>query len=193
MDFIKKKKVENILTIIFGVLTIGFVILMGANNDFFQWAFNRHHNIMSWYIRPLFLIPICCFAFKRSSLGISVTVFALATSMMWFPMPERVDPLVVEFLEMEKTYLTTNWTLAKALISTLPFVLIYFLCLAFWKRSLKSGALILVIMTLSKMLWSIVSGGESGTSIFIPALVGLVICGIVLYYMLHKKREGDCN
>jgi hypothetical protein len=99
---------------------------MGTNNEFFVWAFSRHHNIMSWYIRPLFLIPL---------------------------------------------------------------IFIFFLCLAFWKRSFKTGALVLVIMTFSKMLWSIISGGESGTSIFVPALVGLVICGFVLYCMLHKKKK----
>lgn len=75
-------------------------------NDFLAWAWDRHHNVLSWYIRPLFLLPFCYFAYRRSLLGISLTLFALATSMFWFPKPEQPDSKVLEFLEMEKAHLT---------------------------------------------------------------------------------------
>ena len=70
-------------------------------NDFFSWAWERHHNILSWNIRPLFLVPFCYFAYKRSIWGIVLTLIALATSMFWFPRPESVSPQVKEFLEAE--------------------------------------------------------------------------------------------
>ena len=53
-------------------------------NDFLSWSFERHHNILSWYIRPLFLLPFCYFAYKRSIQGIIITLIALFTSMFWF-------------------------------------------------------------------------------------------------------------
>ena len=49
-------------------------------NDVAAWAWARHHNILSWYIRPLFLLPFCFFAYRRSLLGIAVTLVALATA-----------------------------------------------------------------------------------------------------------------
>ena len=70
--------------------------------DFLAWAWDRHHNILSWYIRPLFLLPYVYFAYKRSLAGISLTLVALATSMFWFPKPEQPDPRVLEFLAREK-------------------------------------------------------------------------------------------
>ncbi len=50
-------------------------------DEFLSWARARHHNPLSWYIRPLFLLPFCYFAYKRSMWGIALTLLALATSM----------------------------------------------------------------------------------------------------------------
>jgi hypothetical protein len=67
-----------------------------ALGDFVSWAWERHHDPLSWWSRPLFLIPFAFFAYRRSSVGIAVTLVALATSMFWFPRPARVDPQVAE-------------------------------------------------------------------------------------------------
>ena len=100
-------------------------------NEFLSWAWARHHNIVSWYIRPLFLLPLAYFSYRRSLSGIALTVVALATSMFWFPAPERVDPRVEEFLAFEREWLTGEWTLDKVLItSVVPLSLTAF-CLAF--------------------------------------------------------------
>jgi hypothetical protein len=64
---------------------------------FLSWAWARHHNILSWYIRPLFLLPFCYFAYRRSVKSIALTLLALATSKFWFPEPEQPDPKVLEF------------------------------------------------------------------------------------------------
>jgi len=37
--------------------------------DFVGWAWERHHNPLSWWIRPLFLIPFAFFAYRRSWVG----------------------------------------------------------------------------------------------------------------------------
>ena len=70
------KKSDYILGIIFAVATVIFVIIFLTNDIFFSWAFERHHNILSWYIRLLFIIPMVVFAFKKSYTGIFASIFA---------------------------------------------------------------------------------------------------------------------
>lgn len=65
---------------------------------FCGWAWERHHNPLSWYIRPLFWLPFAFFAYRRSALGMVLTLLALATSMFWFPPPAHVDPQISRFL-----------------------------------------------------------------------------------------------
>jgi hypothetical protein len=48
-----------------------------------------------------------------------LTVVALATSMFWFPAPERVDPRAAEFLAVEREYLTSGWSLWKVMLALL--------------------------------------------------------------------------
>nr|WP_320022777.1 hypothetical protein [uncultured Draconibacterium sp.] len=59
-------KYDKTIAAIFAGLTIIFIILAMNSQPFFYWVFERHHNQLSWYIRPLFLIPFCYFAYKRS-------------------------------------------------------------------------------------------------------------------------------
>ena len=112
---------------------------MAFVNDFFSWARGRHHNILSWYIRPLFLSPFCYFADKRSILGILPTLIALVTSMFWFPKPETVSPQVKEFLKAQIEWLFGEWTLSKILMTLLVPITFVMLGAAFWKRSLFFG------------------------------------------------------
>jgi hypothetical protein len=53
-------------------------------------------NVLSWHIRPLFLLPLAYFSYRRSLSGIVLALVALATSMFWFPAPERMNPKVEE-------------------------------------------------------------------------------------------------
>ena len=65
---------------------------MDIFHDFLNWAWERHHNPWSWYIRPLFVLPFCYFAYKRSLWGVSLTIVAVLSSMFWFPAPDAQDP-----------------------------------------------------------------------------------------------------
>jgi hypothetical protein len=78
------------------LLAAGVIAATGNTDEFVAWAWERHHNVLSWYIRPLFLLPFCYFAYRRSLWGIVLTLFVLATSMFWFPAPERSSPAVNE-------------------------------------------------------------------------------------------------
>jgi len=170
-----KKKADILFGIIFLLLSISFVAVALTNERFFQWAFERHQNQLSWYIRPLFLVPFCFFSYKKSIAGIGATVLGLLTSMFWFPIPENVPEKVNEFLSMEMAYLHGSWDLTRIIFTM--FIPATFILLAYviWKRQLKTGIYIIAFMAFIKIVWGIMEGGKSGTSIIIPALVGLVI------------------
>lgn len=186
------KKYDKLVASLFAFLTFAFFISAITNRDFLDWAFARHHNQFSWFIRPLFLIPFCYFAYKRSWSGISMTIFSLFTSMFWFPEPETVSEQVTLFLEYEVNYLTSKWGLSKVLFTLLVPISFLLLGLGFWKRNLRIGLSVIIMMALGKMMWSVSSAGESGKSILIPALVGLILCVSFIYWgfkLLEKKKE----
>ena len=60
---------------------------MDALADFLDWAWARHHNPLSWYIRPLFILPFCYFAYRRSVWGIALTLAAVASTCSGFRFP----------------------------------------------------------------------------------------------------------
>ena len=183
------RKYDKHLGLVFLVFTILFVVLAMTNTTFFEWAFERHKNQLSWYIRPLFIIPFCYFAYKRSWTGVMGSMFAVMTSMFWFPIPESVSPLVVEFLEMEKEYLMGNWDFAKILITLMVPVSLTALAAAFWKRNLFFGMAVMVFIALAKISWSVVFGGESGTSVMVPAMVGLLVCAVLIYVGFRRMES----
>ncbi|GED18015.1 hypothetical protein AMI01nite_60060 [Aneurinibacillus migulanus] len=184
----KLKRYDKTIAVIFGVLTLLFLILAFTNKDFFEWAYERHQNQLSWYLRPLFLVPFCYFAYKKSWGGILGTIFLLLTSMFWFPKPNVISEQVKQFLDMEKDYLSGDWGFAKLLMTSLIPISFIALGVAFWKRSLWFGLSVVVFMAVGKMIWSVAFGGEAGKSIFVPAIIGLVIC-ISLIYIGFKKLE----
>ncbi len=181
------KKVDFIIGMIFAVATIVFIILFLSNDAFFNWAYQRHQNVLSWYIRPLFIIPIVIFAFKKSLTGIFASIFALFTSMFWFPVPKEVNPQVLSFLTFEMDYLKGVWDVPKILMSLSVPVFFVMLILSAWKRNWKWLVGVIISAALLKALWSIVFGGESGLSILKPAILGLILCVGGLYYYIKKR------
>ena len=188
MKFSILKKYDKQLGGLFFILTVLFIILAMTNQSFFDWAYERHQNQLSWYVRPLFIIPFCYFAYQRSWTGIMGTMFMVFTSMVWFPKPVYVSPQVVEFLEMEKEYLTGSWNLSKVLIALMVPASLSALAIAFWKRSLLVGIVVIVFIALAKISWSVAWGGQSGRSVLAPAMIGLLMC-IILIFIGFKKLE----
>lgn len=181
------------------VAVVGIALLAlaatGTTDEFAAWAWARHHNLLSWYIRVLFLLPFCYFAYRRSVAGIVLTLVALATSMFWFPAPERPDPRALEFLAMEREYLTGEWTAAKVLLGLLVPISLAALGLAFWKRSIVYGLVLINAIVLVKLGWSFYFGDQSGGLTLLPSqLVGLVICNAAVLYVrrrMHRRHELD--
>lgn len=189
MKHIEIRKYDKIIAIIFGFFTLAFLLAM-TNSDFFNWAWARHHNILSWYIRPLFLIPFCYFAYKRSWAGISATLFLLLSSMFWFPEPIISNEQVNQFLQVEMDYLTASWGIGKILMTLIVPISLIALGAAFWKRNLLFGLSVIVFIALAKILWSAAFGGESGMSILAPAIIGLIICVVLIYFGYRRTEKS---
>src|ERR671916_3362074 len=108
------KRTDVILSVgmlVLVLLALALLVATGSTGEFVAWAWERHHNVLSWYIRPLFFLPFCFFAYKRSLSGMTLTLLALATSIFWFPAPAEASPAVNEMLAAEREYLTADWTL----------------------------------------------------------------------------------
>ncbi|MDY9923155.1 hypothetical protein [Methanobacterium sp.] len=187
---IEIRKYDKVIAIIFGLFTLAIIMAM-TNKDFFSWAWARHHNILSWYIRPLFLIPFCYFAYKRSWAGISATIFLLISSMFWFPEPGMASEQVNQFLQVEIDYLNAPWGIGKILMTLIVPISLFALGAAFWKRNLLFGISVIVFIALAKILWSVVFGGESGMSILAPAIIGLIICVILIYFGFRRSEKNN--
>jgi hypothetical protein len=172
------------------LVALGVVALSGSTEEFAAWAWARHHNELSWYIRPLFLLPFCYFAYKRSLWGITLTVVALGTSMFWFPAPQRAEPGAAAFLAMEREYLTSDWSLWKVLLGLIVPASFAALAEAFWKRSLLWGVAVINAMILVKVVWSFYFGEASGGLTLLPsAVVGLALCDAVIVYVVRRRRR----
>ena len=129
------KKYDKKISLILCLLIVLFLIIFFMNKDFFNWSFKRHQNILSWYIRPIFIIPIVVGAYLKSFSIISISIFSLFTSMFWFPVPDKVDEKVIGFLNFEKEYLTSGWTSEKITIVSVILLFFIFLIYATWKRN----------------------------------------------------------
>lgn len=154
--------------------------------QFLAWAWDRHHNPLSWFIRPFFLIPFCYFAYRRSWPGILATLAALASSMFWFPRPAAPPAWVIDFLAAEKAYLLSAWTPAKLGLTLLVPLSLGALAAAFWVRSIAWGVAVIVLIALAKSAWSIYEGGQAGWSVLPFALIGLLVCAGVIA-LTHRR------
>lgn len=184
----QSKKLDRIMGLFFAISTLVLIYMFFTNQDFFTWAFSRHQNILSWYIRPLFVIPIVIGAYKQSFSILFMSIFCLLTSMFWFPKPEAVDEQVHLFLEFEKNYLTSGWTTEKIVVCIL--ILLFFILLIYTTWNRKWGQLLWVVIAgaVLKVVHSILSSGENGMALVKPAVTGLVIC-IVFIVFIKDKRE----
>ncbi|MED3576112.1 MULTISPECIES: hypothetical protein [Cytobacillus] len=185
------KKYDKKVAVIFAFLTLLFLIAAITSREFLDWLFTRHQNQLSWYIRPLFLIPFCFFAFKKSWAGISITIFCIFTSMFWFPEPQSVNKQVEQFLAYEIDYLTGDWNVTKIMMTLLVPISLFLLGMGFWRRNLWIGLSVLIMIAIGKIMWSILSAGKSGNSIIIPAIIGLLICVVLIYWGFKKLGQRD--
>ncbi len=189
-----KKLLQNIethdktLSLVFAGLSLLFIVSAFTVPAFMDWVFARHENILSWYVRPLFLIPFCFFAYYRSLTGISLTIFLLLTSMFWFPQPADTPESVKEFLTFEKQYLLSDWNVAKVAMTLLVPLTMAVLAYSFWKRNLWLGFSTMAAIAVLKSAWSLLFGGQGGAAVLIPAAIGLATCAVFIYLGLRLQK-----
>jgi hypothetical protein len=176
-------------TLAVALVAVGAIVAAGVAEEFVAWAWARHPNVLSWYVRPLFFLPFCFFAYRRSLFGIVLTLLALATSMFWFPAPEHASPAVNEMLGAEEAYLTTDWTPWKVLIALLIPLTFAALGLSFWKRSLVWGLAVVNAAIIFKIAWTFLFSTEAGALSHLPAAVlGLAVCDALILYVIRRMR-----
>lgn len=62
------------------------------------------------------------------------------------------------------------------------------LALAFWRRSLLYGLVVLDSIVLTKTAWSLYCGAESGLALLPTTLVGLIACNAAVLYVAYRIR-----
>lgn len=189
----KNQKMDFIIGMLFAALTAIVILLFFTNDAFFKWAFDRHHNVLSWYIRPLFIVPIVYFAFKKSWTGIMVSIFCLFTSMFWFPAPDVVSDKVVGFLAFEQAYLKGSWDMSKIFVQLAVPAFFAALIYTAWHRSIKALIGVIIAAAALKVLWSALFAGADGLSIIKPAVSGVVICTAAVIYYKRRGRKSKTN
>lgn len=167
-----------------------FLCLFFLNNQFLLWAFERHQNILSWYIRPLLVLPFCYFAYTKNLNGILLIILSIFTSMFWFPAPETVSPQVVEFLQIEKYWLLWGFSWLKIWFFWIVILYWTLLARAFWIRSIKFWILVVILGAVGKIIGSILMTPELW-AIAIPfSIWGIIafICAVWIYKKyFHSK------
>lgn len=165
-------------------------MLMDDVNQLLEWAWARHHNPWSWYIRPLFILPFCYFAWRRNLIGVVLTVLATLTSTAWFPAPATPNPEILRYLEVERRWLTSG-PLTTAMV-LLVGASLWLLASAFWTRRLLYGVLVLNVATFLKVVFSMTFGGKAGWASLAPSIATLAICNGVfaaIYLRLQRERH----
>ena len=161
-------------------------------NDFLTWVWARHHNELSWYVRPLFLLPFCFFAYRRSLPGILVTLLIFPTSLFWFPAPENPSARVEGYLAWERQFLLEGVVVARIALVVLVVTFFVALAVAFWRRSWLWGLAVINAGTLLKVIWSVAFGGAAGWASLVPSLFTLAVTDVAILLamrLLRHRRE----
>lgn len=156
--------------------------------ELLDWAFQRHLNPISWYIRPIFLLILCFFAYKRSWKGLLITFIVMTSSMVWFAAPDHIDPQMQQVLEFEKKVLSTPLSASITLVTMFSFLSL--VILAFWKRSLKWGLIIVNITVVGKLILSLILTGEAGWGTFPVTIFGLITVNLIAL-LVYKYINGQ--
>jgi hypothetical protein len=164
-------------------------------NDFLSWVWARHHNELSWYVRPLFLLPFCYFAYRRSLLGILVTLLIFPTSLFWFPAPENPSARVEGYLAWESQFLLEGSVVARVVFLLLVVAFFVALATAFWRRSWLWGLAVINAGTLLKVVWSVAFGGAAGWASLAPSIFTLAVTDAALLlamrFLRHRRQQRE--
>lgn len=169
-------------------LTVVFLGAALGHAGFQDWLFARHTNLLSWIVRPLMVVPFCIMAWRQSAAGIAWSVFALFTSMAWFPAPEQPHPLVVDFLAMEQSVLAQGFSLANVVggVSVLAYGVL--LGVACWRQSWLGCFCVAGLGALAKSIWSVLSAPGAGHLVIYFASAGVLVLLVALWGVTRSRN-----
>ena len=155
--------------------------------EFLEWAWPRHLNPISWYIRPLFFLPIAYFCWTRRPVALTVTIVAMLSSFFWFPAPApgEIDPKIAGVLEMEKELFADPTWVTWVTLPLIP-ALIAGLCAAFWQRSIGWGLVVINGGLAVKILWTVANSGADGLATVLPLGLGAVVMTAVIVVVARR-------
>jgi len=185
-----------VLALVGSVLVWSAVVLVKvqlSGEDLGAWIWDRHQNPFSWYSRPLFIIPACYYAWRRKPLHVIGFLLLLFTSLFWFAAPDHVPERVSDFLEWEKQLFFTNQSSLPLLALIVTVALFLFgLFLAFWKRNLWYGLILINVGTLLKIVFSVAVGKEVGMAAIVPSLTSLAVVNSIAF-LIWRFRGRPAN
>src|SRR4028118_553753 len=164
----------------------------GSVDGFLSWVWARHHNELSWYVRPLFLLPFCFFAYRRSLPGILLTLLVFPTSLFWFPAPENPSARVEGYLAWGRPCSLGGRVVARVALVLLVVTFFVALAAAFWRRSWLWGLAVINAGTLLKAIWSVAFGGAAGWASLVPSIFTLAVTDAALLLAVRwlKRRRA---
>ena len=158
-----------------------------------DWAWARHHNEWSWYIRPVFVLAFCAASwFRKPFLIVSLAVF-FPLSAVIFPAPEHPKPHVVEFLLAERQLLEALTAVQFATFVLAVSLFLTLLAAAFWKRNLWLGVLVANLGGAAKLLFGYWAWGETGSAAILPTLVTAFVFNAICYMTWRLRRQSVKN
>lgn len=155
--------------------------------ELLNWAFERHLNPLSGYVRPIFLILYAYFAYKRNVWGIVASLLLLVTSMVWFPAPDMADPQALAVLEYEKQLFSSPLSAVLTILTIVGSMAM--IGVIFWKRSLKLGLIVLNAALIIKLVLSVLAVGQDGWGPLPVIVFGLVLVNGVGWLIVRRKKK----
>ena len=159
--------------------------------ELLDWAWARHHNEWSWYIRPLIIIAFCVAAWCRSSGLVILSAAFFPLSAVVFPAPDTPKEFVVNFLAAERELLESLTSLELFGFTAAVVIFLTLLAVCLWKRSFWIGVLVANAGGALKLAVSLYLWGETGWTALLPTLATAVVfnCAVLAfwYFVLLRK------
>lgn len=161
--------------------------------ELLDWAWQRHHNEWSWYIRPLIMVAFCYAAWHRKLLLTVLIGVFFPLSAVVFPAPEVPKAFVVEFLQAERQMLEglAAWQLAVFVGLVVAFLTA--VAVAFWRRSLLWGLIVANIGGAIKVLFSVLAWGDTGWTVLLPTLVTALVVNGAAWFFIRRRRLASSS
>jgi hypothetical protein len=158
--------------------------------DVASWSWARHHNILSWYVRPLFLLPFCFFAYRRGL--VASRSRSSRSSRRWRGSGARAaGPGGCRDAAGGARLPVWAWTVGKIVIALLVPVVFGGIAVALWRRSIGWALVVINGAVLFKVAWTYFFDAEgAGADAHLPAaLVGLSIVDVALVLAIRWLRR----